>query len=199
MNTARRRLITALAVAFPLLCTVAAGGGLHGTVEVGYSPVHNYEAGPQYFSAHAIRGDVLLTWRPILLQGDYTHMLFDEGSASVLHGALGYRIYSGTCFPDFYPLVGYLRTTALPLDSLAYNQAHSGPVVGGMMKMDLAWLFDGDASLVATYSPTEKAIYKNMKVGWTINQIGISVGGIGMRVPNGRFYSGFTLGLCYRW
>lgn len=199
MNTARRRLIAALAVAVPLLCGVAAGGGLNGTVEVGYSPVHNYEAEPLYFSVPAIRGDLLLTWRPVLVQADYTHMLFEEASASVLHGALGYRIYSGTYSPDFYPLVGYLHSTELPLEGLAYNQAHSGPVVGGMIRMNLAWLFDGDASLAVTYSPAEDAIYKNMKVGWTIKHIGISVGGIGMRVPNGRFYSGFTFGLRYSW
>jgi hypothetical protein len=39
---------------------------------------------------------------------------------------------------------------------------------------------------------TEEIIYENMQVEWDIKIIGTSIGGMGVRVPGGRFYSGYV-------
>ena len=46
---------------------------------------------------------------------------------------------------------------------------------------------------------TKEIIYENMKVEWDIKIIGTSIGGMGVRVPGGRFYSGYVFSLRYRW
>jgi hypothetical protein len=133
------------------------------------------------------------------LESDYQQIFFEEGISHFFHNSLGYRLYSGARMPDLYVLGAYVHANKFPINGLIYNEDHSGPGLGLMMGMTLETLLNGDASFALTYFPIDQMFYKNMQVGWEFKYIGVSIGGIGVRVPGGRLYSGFSVALRYKW
>ena len=172
---------------------------LCGTLTVGYSSIKNYEVSPEErLKGNLIKADIVIEYKNLLVETDYQYIFFNEGNSHFLHNSLGYKLYSGKFVPNTYVLASHIYSNKFPMESLIYNLNHQGFGFGAMFRMKLA-ILNGDASFAVTYFPSEEIYYKNMQVGWEIKTIGLSVGGIGIRIPDGRFYSGFVFSLRYRW
>jgi len=171
-----------------------------GSAALGYSHIYNTEltAGEQ-LSGNLVRADVVLKYRRLLFETDYQQMFFNGGTSHFFHNSLGYGLYSGKRMPDLYVLASHVHANEFPVNGLIYNQDHAGFGLGTMIRMKVETLLNADASFALTYFPWEQIFYKNMQVGWEIKYIGISIGGIGVRVPGGRLYSGFTFSVRYKW
>jgi hypothetical protein len=171
-----------------------------GSVAVGYSHIYNFEltAGEQ-FSGDLVRADVVLIYKRLFLETDYQHIFFDGGTSYFLHNSFGYGLYSGIRMPDLYVLAAHVYANEFPVNGLIYNQDHSGFGLGATLRMSVETLLNADASFTLTYFPWEQIFYKNMQIGWEMKYIGLSIGGIGVRVPGGRLYSGFTFSVRYKW
>ncbi|MFC2132671.1 hypothetical protein ACFLRG_02620 [Bacteroidota bacterium] len=189
-----------------LLLVVFAGAkaqdnNLGGSIFISYAPFYNYEVNDvEKINGTIIRGDLTLRYNKLLFETDYQYFLMDEGNKMFSHNSLGYNIISSKQFPKTYALVSHVFSNKFPMDELIFNEEFNGFGFGALFSMDLENLIKGDASFAITYFPNEKIMYKNMQVSWDINVIGISIGGLGVRVvPDGRLYSAFTLSLRYKW
>jgi len=173
---------------------------LNGLFSVGYSHIYNYEQiGSSKIGADLLRGDLIITYKKLLFESDYQYFFVNNGKKYFFQNSIGYRINAGNIFPQTYLHISYVEANRFPVDGLIYNKHHKGFGYGGLFNMDLEFLLNGDAAFAVTYFPSDRIFYKRMHVGWEIKTIGISVGGIGVRIPDGRYYSGFIFQLRYKW
>ena len=173
---------------------------LHATLSLGYSHIYNYELNPsEKINGNLVRADVILTLKKFLFESDYQHIFVKNSDKYFVHNSIGYKFFSGEYLPKTYVLVSHIYANKFPQDGLLYNENHRGFGFGGLFRMNIEYLLNGDASFAVTYFPSDKIFYKNMQVGWDLKVIGISVGGIGIRVPDGRYYSGFIFQLRHKW
>lgn len=172
----------------------------NGSISLGYSHIYNYEQEDiAKISSNLIRVELILTYKKLLMESDYQYFILDNGRKYFFQSSFGFRLNEGGIFPKTYILTSYLVANEFPIEGLIYNQHQQGFGFGAMFDMDLDFMFNGNASFAVTYYPSDKIFYKRMQVGWEIKAIGISVRGIGVRVPDGRYYSGFIFQIRYRW
>jgi hypothetical protein len=173
---------------------------LNGTFSLGYSHIYNYEVNDsEKINADLVRVNLILTLGRFLLESDYQYIFVGSQNTTFFHNSFGYAMYSGKYLPKTYALVSYIHAKEFPLNDLIYNKTHQGFGFGGMFRINLDVLLKGDANFTVTYFPSDRIFYKSMQVGWDFKFVGISVGGIGIRVPEGRLYSGFIFQLRYKW
>jgi len=202
------RLITSSLILAVMMCAsvlaqsgaTSTDGAVSGTLTLGYSGISTFEShADDNIKGKLLRVDSVLLYRDFLLEADAQNISFDQGSSRFLYAAAGYRIISDAPMPDVYLLAGYLSSERFPLDGLVYNKGHNGFGMGGMFRMEVETLMNSEASFAWTFFPGDGVSNKSMHVGWEIKKIGISIGGVGIRVPDGRFYGGYVFALRYKW
>ncbi|MFC1628654.1 hypothetical protein ACFL3H_06020 [Gemmatimonadota bacterium] len=179
---------------------ISSDGAIIGTFTLGYSGISTFESNADdNVKGKLLRADMMLLYRDFLFEADVQNISFDQGNSRFLYTAVGYRIISEAPMPEVYLLAGYLSSERFPLEGLVYNKGHNGFGIGGMFRMEVETLLNSEASFAWTYFPQDGVSYKSMHVGWEIKKIGISIGGVGIRVPDGRFYGGYVFALRYKW
>lgn len=172
---------------------------LNGSISIGYSRIYNYEENnDSKIDAYLTRADLIVKYGKFLYETDFQYLNFQDGNRHFSHNSMGYSIYDKHNFPKTYFLVSYLHSEKLPVNIL-YNKDRSAIGFGCEFDMELETLYKGNARFTVTYFPTESVFYKSMDVGWNFGVIGFDVSGIGIRVPKGRFYSGFVWAIRYKW
>jgi hypothetical protein len=183
---------------FLLISIQTTAQNLSGVITVGYGSLYNYEtANADKFRSNLVRLNPVLMYNDILLEFDVQARDLEKTASPFIWGGGGYRVMDYTNFPDIWLMGSYLYSDVFDRNDLPFNQVISSPGVGCMLGMKGRWLKKSFANFSMSYYPHHNALYKSMQLGWEIYKLGFSAGGIGIRIPEGRYYSSFVFSVRY--
>jgi hypothetical protein len=146
-----------------------------------------------------IRGDFIYLPPPWLFEADLQIHEHKNGHQSNLERlSVGFRPVQISKYPAFWGTVEALRCTKLPY-ILEKNDDVAGLGMGFQTILPLTGVFNGQARFSLAWLPLQSVLYKSMDLGWNIGSIGLRVGGIGLRTPEGRLFSSLTMDITKRW
>lgn len=169
--------------------------GVSGIVSLGYGTVYNYEESA--FKGYEIRANVLRFSNSLLLEADVQGRVINSSLSPLIYAGGGWRVVSSSKAPAVWLTGSWLYSDLLPVESYALNREINSPGFGFVWGMKGDWLKSCFVNFNMSYYPRERALYKSMQLGWEIYHVGFSVGGTGIRVPDGRIYSSFIFSLRY--
>lgn len=181
-----------------LLLTAAlihAKEGTSGILSAGYGTIYNYEE--RGFSGYQLRLNPLIIHNNLSFELDFSMRNPAGNFSPFLWSGVGYRVSRWKKAPDLWLTGSWLYSGDLRAEGSITAGEYNAPGAGFMLGMKAHWLPKCFSSFAMSYCPTERCLYKSMQIGWEIHTIGFSVGGAGIRVPQGRLYSSFLFSLRY--
>ncbi len=181
-----------------LLLVVLRADEFSGIMSVSYGTLYNYENDKKgELDGSSLRINPLLFYKNISLECDLQARNFTKEISPFAWIGGGYRVVNSPKAPAVWLTGSWIYSDQFEGESLPINRTISAPGVGFMFGMKGDWLRQCFTNFSMSYYPSEKALYKSMQLGWEIHKIGFSLGGLGIRVPEGRYFSSFTFSARY--
>lgn len=186
-----RRSMTLLAL-FAVFALAQKGSSL---LTFGYGTLYNSAVNDSLkLSGHLLRAEYVYTY------GDYgatlDAQLLDAGQGDKAPFALAeasYRVLNQAWFPELWMGGAFLYADSLGQEGLLENLEMREPGLGMTCAFHTGWFEKGYGNFSMRYFPKSQALYKSMQIGWNIlPHLGVSFGGLGIRIPEGRYYSSFV-------
>ncbi len=183
-----------------LLClaTLCAAQNPHTYATLAYGNFYNYEQeSSKQLKGSLGRVDIVHRHNNFWFEGDgqWIHAGANQNSPFFL-GEAAYRVLDVHWLPEFWISASYIALQPFSPGNSATDLHLHDVGAGFTASFQTAYLTEGMGNFSLRYYPRERVLYKSMQVGWDIgSHWGLSFGGLGIRVPAGRYYSAFVFAL----
>jgi len=162
-------------------------------IYVGYGTLYNASVAENgKLSGHLWRIACVQHWKRLMASIDAQNRISGGRQNPFLQTTAGYLVLEESWFPNVWVEGGiiYMDALAQPSQGQTIETLEGG--VGINLDFRTDWLPQGYSNFSVMYYPATGFFYKNMQVGWDIvPHLGVSFGGLGIRIREGRLYSSF--------
>lgn len=182
----------------PILVTLflsfaIAASDLSGIVTAGYGTLYNYEKPERgNLDGSLLRFNPVLFYKNAILECDIQARNSARKISPFALLGCGYRVLNIPKSPNIWLTGSWMYSSSYTGENLPINRTISGLGAGFIIGIKGLWLRRCFANFSMSYYPSEKSFYKSMQIGWELYKIGFSTGGLGIRLPEGRYYSSFV-------